>query len=48
MAVVILCGLVSSTILNMVVVPALYLRFGSIRRELERHDVLRRRASDMA
>jgi Cu/Ag efflux pump CusA len=33
MAVVILCGLVSSTILNMVVVPALYLRFGSIRHE---------------
>ncbi|WP_096703408.1 efflux RND transporter permease subunit [Magnetospirillum sp. 15-1] len=48
MAVVILCGLVSSTILNMVVVPALYLRFGSIRRELARHDTLRRRATDMA
>jgi CzcA family heavy metal efflux pump len=29
MAIVILCGLVSSTALNMVVVPALYLRFGS-------------------
>ncbi|HEX9792547.1 MAG TPA: efflux RND transporter permease subunit [Planctomycetota bacterium] len=28
MALVILCGLVSSTLLNMVVVPALYLRFG--------------------
>jgi hypothetical protein len=31
MAVVILCGLVTSTALNMLVVPALYLRFGSIR-----------------
>jgi CzcA family heavy metal efflux pump len=31
MAIVILCGLVSSTFLNMVVVPALYLRFGSAR-----------------
>ena len=30
MAVVILCGLISSTVLNMFVVPALYLRFGSI------------------
>ncbi|MEW6367032.1 MAG: efflux RND transporter permease subunit [Acidobacteriota bacterium] len=30
MAVVILCGLLSSTALNMVVVPTLYLRFGSI------------------
>jgi len=29
MAVVILCGLISSTILNMIVVPALYLRFGA-------------------
>jgi CzcA family heavy metal efflux pump len=48
MAVVILCGLVSSTILNMVVVPALYLRFGAIRRELARGDVLRRRVTDMA
>jgi CzcA family heavy metal efflux pump len=28
MAIVILCGLVSSTLLNMIVVPALYLRFG--------------------
>ncbi len=28
MAVVILCGLVSSTALNMVVIPALYKRFG--------------------
>lgn len=31
MAVVILWGLLSSTLLNMIVVPALYLRFGSIR-----------------
>lgn len=31
MAVVILWGLVSSTALNMVVVPALYLRFGALR-----------------
>ncbi|TSA21159.1 MAG: efflux RND transporter permease subunit [Betaproteobacteria bacterium] len=31
MAIVILCGLVTSTALNMVVVPALYLRFGAIR-----------------
>jgi Cu/Ag efflux pump CusA len=29
MAIVILCGLVTSTILNMAVVPALYLRYGS-------------------
>ncbi len=31
MAIVILFGLLSSTVLNMVVVPALYLRFGSLR-----------------
>jgi CzcA family heavy metal efflux pump len=30
MAVVILCGLISSTMFNMIVVPALYLRFGSV------------------
>lgn len=36
MAVVILCGLVSSTLLNMLVVPALYLPFGSVTRELRR------------
>jgi len=30
MAIVILCGLVSSTVLNMFVVPALYLRFGEL------------------
>jgi Cu/Ag efflux pump CusA len=35
MAVVILCGLVTSTALNMLVVPALYLRFGSVRRTIE-------------
>jgi Cu/Ag efflux pump CusA len=32
MAVVILCGLMTSTLLNMFVVPALYLRFGSVPR----------------
>ncbi len=31
MAIVILCGLISSTILNLLVVPALYRRFGSLR-----------------
>jgi Cu/Ag efflux pump CusA len=31
MAIVILTGLVTSTVLNMLVVPALYLRFGSVR-----------------
>jgi len=31
MAIVILCGLLSSTALNMLVVPALYLRFGALR-----------------
>ena len=30
MAIVILCGLVTSTLLNMVVVPALYLRYGNL------------------
>ncbi len=35
MAIVILFGLVSSTALNMVVIPALYLRFGSTRRASE-------------
>jgi Cu/Ag efflux pump CusA len=28
MAIVILCGLTSSTVLNMVVVPTMYLRYG--------------------
>ena len=35
MAVVILCGLLSSTVLNMIVVPALYLRFGAIHQLLK-------------
>jgi Cu/Ag efflux pump CusA len=34
MAIVILCGLLSSTLLNMLVVPALYLRFGAIHTKL--------------
>ncbi|MBU0499461.1 MAG: CusA/CzcA family heavy metal efflux RND transporter [Gammaproteobacteria bacterium] len=38
MAVVILCGLISSTLLNMLVVPALYLRFGALRGTLEVND----------
>src|SRR6185436_1076039 len=29
MAIVILCGLITSTLLNMVVVPAMYLRYGN-------------------
>jgi Cu/Ag efflux pump CusA len=45
MAVVILCGLISSTALNMVVVPALYLRFGAVRRALETGTTLRRRTA---
>jgi CzcA family heavy metal efflux pump len=47
MAVVILFGLASSTLLNMLVVPALYLRFGAIRQELESGQLLRRRTSDV-
>jgi CzcA family heavy metal efflux pump len=47
MAVVILFGLASSTLLNMLVVPALYLRFGSIRQELERGQTRRQRSSDV-
>ena len=47
MAVVILCGLLTSTILNMVVVPALYLRFGAMRQAIESDDTLRRRTSDI-
>jgi CzcA family heavy metal efflux pump len=35
MAIVILCGLLSSTVLNMIVVPALYLRFGAIHQLLK-------------
>jgi CzcA family heavy metal efflux pump len=44
MAVVILCGLLSSTLLNMIVVPALYLRFGAINQLLENGDTPHRRA----
>ena len=46
MAVVILWGLLSSTALNMLVVPALYLRFGAVRQELDSGQTLRRRRSD--
>ena len=46
MAVVILCGLISSTGLNMLVVPALYLRFGAIRDEIDSGQILRRRSTD--
>lgn len=38
MAMVILFGLLSSTLLNMIVVPALYLRFGSAGRGIEKTD----------
>ncbi|MFP5408650.1 MAG: efflux RND transporter permease subunit, partial [Gammaproteobacteria bacterium] len=44
MAVVILCGLLSSTVLNMIVVPALYLRFGAIHKLLENGGTPHRRA----
>ncbi|MDP3419296.1 MAG: efflux RND transporter permease subunit, partial [Thiobacillus sp.] len=44
MAVVILCGLLSSTLLNMIVVPALYLRFGAINKLLENGDTPHRRS----
>ncbi|MBI5331104.1 MAG: efflux RND transporter permease subunit [Betaproteobacteria bacterium] len=47
MAVVILCGLLSSTALNMVVVPALYLRFGAVRNMLEEQDLVRRREGEI-
>ena len=46
MAVVILCGLLSSTLLNMIVVPALYLRFGAINTLLESGDTPHRRAGE--
>ncbi len=46
MAVVILCGLISSTMLNMVVVPSLYLRLGAIRRALDTAQILRRRTAN--
>jgi len=44
---VILFGLASSTLLNMLVVPALYLRFGAVRRELASGRIERRRTSDV-
>lgn len=44
MAVVILCGLLSSTVLNMIVVPALYLRFGAVHQLLENGGTAHRRA----
>ena len=47
MAVVILFGLASSTLLNMLVVPALYLRFGSIRQKLDSGQTRRPRTSDV-
>lgn len=34
MTLVILCGLLSSTAMNMLVVPPLYLRFGAVARRL--------------
>jgi CzcA family heavy metal efflux pump len=43
MAVVILCGLLSSTLLNMIVVPALYFRFGAINTLLASDDTPNRR-----
>ncbi len=39
MAVVILFGLLSSTVLNMIVVPALYLRFGSITQKAKQAEI---------
>jgi len=36
MAIVILCGLVSATALNMLVVPALYLRYGGVKERIAR------------
>jgi Cu/Ag efflux pump CusA len=48
MAVVILCGLASSTLLNMIVVPALYLRFGAICRDAARGPSPHRRAGDVS
>jgi len=47
MAIVILFGLGSSTLLNMIVVPALYLRFGAIRSEIVGGRTLRRRGTDV-
>lgn len=36
MAIVILCGLLTATALSMLVVPALYLRFGGVRERVAR------------
>jgi Cu/Ag efflux pump CusA len=47
MAIVILFGLASSTMLNMIVVPALYLRFGALRDEIASGRTLRHRTSDV-
>ncbi len=46
MAIVILCGLLSSTVLNMIVVPALYLRFGAINTLLAEGDTPHRRTTE--
>ncbi len=46
MAVVILCGLISSSMLNMIVVPSLYLRFGAVRRAFETVQTSRRQTAD--
>lgn len=46
MAVVILFGLLSSTVLNMIVVPALYLRFGAVHELLENAGTAQRRAAE--
>ena len=46
MAVVILFGLLSSTLLNMIVVPALFLRFGSLRDEIAQSATRRQRRTD--
>jgi CzcA family heavy metal efflux pump len=46
MAIVILFGLASSTVLNMVVVPALYLRFGAVRTLVAREPSPNRRQAD--
>lgn len=40
-----ICGLIFSTMLNMVVVPTLYLRFSAIRRALDTAQTLRRRTT---
>ena len=47
MAIVILFGLGSSTLLNMIVVPALYLRFGAIHKRLEQGPALPLQCKDV-